>query len=308
MAILINVVLPVFLVAGIGAFAQPRLRLDVRSISRIVFYLFSPALVLDALVRSGISSGEFGRIAVAVLSVILMLWALSEIAARLLRLSGPMQSAFLTAILLMNAGNYGLPVTLFAFGETGLARASLYFTVSAATSSSLGVYLAARGRAPARAALRRVATVPLVYAAALGLMLNLTGLTLPEPLLKAIHLLGQAAVPAMLIVLGIQLTQTFQDGWHKLHLPALAVVVVGRLLVAPALALLVTRGLGLHGVTRNVVVLESAMPTAVITTILATEFESDAAFVTLSVFVTTMASLFTITALLSWMLHPGAVP
>lgn len=306
MHILIYVVLPVFLVAGVAALAQPRLQLDVHPISRAVFYLFSPALVLDSLVGSEIGGAEFGRIAVAMLLTTLLLWAMGEVAARLLRLEGPTQSAFLVAILLMNAGNFGLPTNLFAFGEPGLARASLAFTVSAAISSSLGVYLAAHGRASAWEALRRVAGVPLVYAAVLGLALNLLHLSLPEPLAKAVQLLGQAAVPVMLVVLGVQLASIFRNRWRAVYLPALAVVVVSRLILAPALTLGTTHVVGLAGLTRNVVVLETAMPSAVITTILATEFESDPSFATLSVLVTTLVSLLTVTAWLSWVLLPAA--
>jgi len=302
MRILIHVVLPVFLVAGVAALAQPRLQLDVRSISRVAFYLFGPALVLDSLVRSEIGGAEFGRIAAAMLLTTLVLWGTGELMARMLRLEGPTHSAFLVAILLMNAGNFGLPTNLFAFGEPGLARASLAFTVSAATSSSLGVYLAARGRASGWTALRRVTGVPLVYAAALGFALNLMHLSLPEPLVKAVHLLGQAAVPAMLVVLGGQLAHIFRNEWKAAYLPALVVVAVSRLLLAPALTLGTTHLVGLEGLTRNVVVLETAMPTAVITTILATEFESDPSFATLSVLVTTLVSLLTVTAWLNWVL------
>lgn len=301
MTVLINVVLPVFLVAGVAALAQTRLRLDVRTISRAAFYLFAPALVFDSLISSDVSSTEFGQIAATLLLSTLILWLVGQTSARLLRLKGPTQAAFLAAILLMNAGNYGLPVTLFAFGEAGLARASLYFTVSALLSSSLGVYLTARGRASALLALRRMAGVPLLYATVLGLILNMSHVSVPEPLLKAIHLLGRAAVPAMLLVLGVKLAETFHGEKHTLHLPALITVIVARLVLAPALAWVLAWGLALNGLARDVVVLESAMPTAVITTILATEFESDPPFAALCVLATTLASLPTVTILLNWL-------
>jgi predicted permease len=299
MATLIHVLLPVFLVAAVAALAQARLRLNVQTLSRAGFYLFAPALVFDSLVSSDVSGTEFIRIAAVLLLATLILWILGQAAARLLGLQGPTQAAFLAAILLMNGGNYGLPVTLFAFGEAGLARATLFFTVSALITSSLGVYLTARGRASARLALRRVAGVPLVYAAALGLFFNLASVPLPEPLLKAVGLLGQAAVPTMLLVLGLKLADTFQSERSTLHLPALGVVAVTRLLLAPALAWVLAAGIGLNGLARDVVTLESAMPTAVMTTILATEFESDPPFAALCVLVTTLASLPTVAILLN---------
>jgi predicted permease len=301
MDVLVNVVLPVFLVAGAAALAQTRLRLDVQTVSRATFYLFAPCLVFDGLVSSDISGAEFGQIALTVLLITLALGLLGVVIARLLRLAGPTRAAFLVAILLMNAGNYGLPVNLFAFGEAGLARASLYFTVSALLSASLGVYLSASGRASVWTALRRVAGVPLAYAAILGLLLSFAGLDVPEPVGKAIHLLGQASVPAMLVVLGVKLAETLQSQWQGLNLAALGSVAINRLALAPALAWVIGGAVGLQGLARDVTVLESAMPTAVISTILATEFDSDPSFAAMCVLVTTLGSLGSVTLWLTWL-------
>jgi hypothetical protein len=302
MTVLLNVVLPVFLVAGVAALAQTWLKLNIQTLSRAVFYVFAPALVFDSLAASDVSGAEFGQIAAVLLLTTAALWALGAVAGRLLRLKGPTLAAFLAAIVLMNAGNYGLSIDLFAFGEAGLARATLYFAGSAVLSSSLGVYLTARGRVSPRRALGRVASVPLIYAAAVGLAVNLAHLSVPEPLQKAIHLLGQASVPTMLVVLGVNLAETVRSQQRTVHLPALGTVTAFRLILAPALAWLFAGLIGLQGLTRHVVVLESAMPTAVITTILATEFESDPHFSALCVLVTTLASLATVTILLNWLL------
>lgn len=299
MSVLLSVVLPVFLVAGVSALAQTRLRLDIRTLSRLAFYLFSPALVFDALSASDVSGGEIGQITAVVVLMTAAVWLLGAVAARLLRLNGPTAAAFLVSILVMNAGNYGVSVNLFAFGQPGLARASIYFTLSAVLASSVGVFLSARGRASTSLALRRMVRVPLVYAAALGLVFNLGNLVVPEPLAKAIHLLGQASVPLMLVVLGIKLAETFQARQRSVHLTAIGVASALRLLVAPALAWTFAGLVGLGGLARSVTVLESAMPTAVMSTILATEFDSDPSFAALCVLVTTLLSLPTLTILLN---------
>ena len=299
MSALINVVLPVFLVIGAAALAQGRLKFDARTISRVTFYLFVPSLVFDSLANSTISSAEIGLIAAVITATTAVLWALGALIARLLRLEGPTRAAFLTAILVMNAGNYGLPVVLFAFGPDGMAPATVCLTGSAILSASVGVFLSASGRASGRQALRRVAGVPLVYAALLGLVLNLAGWAVPEPLGKAIHLLGQASVPCMLVVLGVRLVETARNRGADIHLPALGAVTVLRLVVAPALTWLFAGAVGLQGLARDVTVLENAMPTAVITTILAAEFDSDPSFAALCVLVTTLASMLTVTLLLN---------
>lgn len=303
MTVLINVVLPVFLVAGVAALAQTRLKLDIRVLSRAAFYIFSPAVVLDSLVNSDVSGAEYGRIVAALFLTVAVLWAFGEVMARLLHLEGPTRAAFLVAIILMNSGNYGMSVNYFAFGDPGLARASLCVTVNTLITATVCVYLMARGQAAVgRTALRRVFSVPAIYAAAVGLLVNLTAISLPAPVLKAANVLGKGLVPVSLTVLGIQVVHTFREQ-HKLsHIPALIVVIIGRLVLAPATARLAGGWLGLDGLTRDVVMLEMAAPTAIMSLVLANEFKSDASFSALCILVTTFASLVSVTLWLTWLM------
>jgi len=78
MAVLLNVILPVILVAGVAALAQRYVKLDVRTTSRAAFYLFAPALVFDSLANSTIGGAEFGQIAVTLIATTLVLWGLGE--------------------------------------------------------------------------------------------------------------------------------------------------------------------------------------------------------------------------------------
>lgn len=303
MVIILDVLLPVFLVVGIAALAQSRLKLDIASLSRASFYIFSPALVFDALVTSQVSGAEFGQIAATLLLTSLVLWALGEALACVFGLDGPTRAAFLLTIILTNAGNYGLSVNYFAFGEPGLARASLYVTVNSLLWSSLGVYLSARGNSVLHGGvLRRIFSAPVIYAAAVGLLVNLSGWTVPEPLLKALHLLGLAMVPTSLVVLGGQMTETFRERGEASHAPALATISVARLVIAPIIAYFIGSWIGLQPLSHDVVVLESATPTAVMALVLATEFKSNVSFTTLAIMVTTLASLLTVTLWLNWLI------
>ncbi|HOU13557.1 MAG TPA: AEC family transporter [Anaerolineae bacterium] len=308
MLLLINVVLPVFLVAGVAAVAQPRLKLEMQTLSRAAFYLFSPAMVLDALVNSDVSGAEFGQLALTLALTVLALWLVGEVAARALRLDGPTRGAFLVAIILMNSGNYGMPINLFAFGEPGLVRASLCVTVNAVITSTLAVYLVARGQlsveraALHRTALRRVLSVPAIYAAVLGLLVNLAGWTLPETVVKAVHLLGQGLVPASLLILGIQMRQTVGEQHNSAHTLALALATLGRLALAPLFANLAGRLVGLNELARSVATLEMATPAAIMSLILAHEFGASPSFAARCILVTTFASLLTVTLWLNWLI------
>jgi len=296
-SILANILLPVFVVAAISALAQRRLHLDVQSFSKAAFYVFSPAMVIDALANSDVTAAEYGQLALGLITTTLILWGMGEVAGRLLKLGTATRAGFLVTMLLANTGNYGLPVNLFAFGQAGLARAALVVTVNSLMHSTLGVYIAASGRATsARESLKRVLSVPVIYAAAIGVIINVTGLTLPEPILRAANIMGQGLIPAALIVLGAQMLSTLEAHRRSsTKTGALVVVTVGRLILAPLIAYTVGGLIGLDGLARKVLTLEAATPSAVMSLVLATEFDTDVPFAALAVLTTTLVSVITVT-------------
>jgi predicted permease len=160
------------------------------------------------------------------------------------------------------------------------------------------VFLASFGKLSARLALRNVFTVPLIYAALLGLAVNVSGVDMPLPVTRAVELLADATIPAMLTVLGVQLSRASIRGRFQPILMASAL----RLLLGPLIAVGLAALFGLSGLTRQVAIVQSAMPTAVVTGVLAVEFGADAELVTATILVSTLASIVTLTVLLSWLM------
>jgi predicted permease len=292
-SILFNIILPIALVAAVGFVLARRLDIDARPLSRVMLYFFTPALIFSSaygtqLSREYITIGIFAFAITAVMGIVT--WAIIKLM-RYDRLTG---SAFALGVLFVNAGNYGLPLILFAFGQEGLARAALYFAVSAILTQTLAIFIASRGRANAREAMLNVFKMPLVYAVTLGLAFNLTGLTVPEPIMKSVDLVSGAAVPVMLTILGIELARaTLGNDRRTIGLATMAKLVVTPLVAFPLAALL-----GLAGVGRAVAIIEASMPTAVMASIVAVEFDARPKLVTGIVFVSTVASMITLTILL----------
>jgi len=302
METLVNVILPVFVVAGVAALVQPWLKLDVGTLSRVAARVFLPALTFDALWRSAPSIEDCSRMAAAAVLVTLVLLAFSEVLARVLRLNHRTRGAFAATIMLANAGIYGLPVITSAFGDAAVMPASVYIVVFNAVLLNLaGIYLAILGQKSLKGVLHRVVGNPVIYAAILGLAAREDVFTVPLPLLKAITWLGAGALPVFLIVLGLQMRESVTGSWEVRHLPALAGVVSARLVLAPLLALGFAELLGLQGLFRAAFVVDNAMPSAVLATVLTAEFESDSAFAALGVLATTIASLLSVTLWVNWL-------
>jgi predicted permease len=121
------------------------------------------------------------------------------------------------------------------------------------------------------------------------------GWQLPTALDRTVTLLADASIPSMLVLLGLQFVNLKMDG----QIRPLILVTVTRLLVSPLLAFGLSRIFGLTGPAYQATILEAGMPTAILTTVLATEFESLPSFVTTVVFVTTLLSPLTLTPLLA---------
>jgi len=203
-------------------------------------------------------------------------------------------AAVLLTALFMNAGNYGLPVVNFAFGATALAFASLFFVATATYTNSVGVVIASSGSTSVLQAIKGLLKLPSIFGLILGIIVVRMGWELPSALDRTINLLADASIPSMLVLLGLQFVNLKLDG----QIRPLILVTTMRLVVAPILAIGLSRIFALTGPAYQATVLEAGMPTAVLTTVLATEFDSQPSFVTTVVFVTTLLSPLTLTPLL----------
>jgi malate permease and related proteins len=290
-------ILPIFVIAGIGFLLARHASVQVQTLSRVTFHALAPALVFNILTTATVSAGEFGRMAAFYILVATSALVMARLAAIPLRLDRASLSAFLLVVVCSNSGNYGLPVALLAFGREALTFASVYFVSSAIFSYTGGVLLAASGRRSLAQALAGVLRVPAVYGAvAAGIALAL-GLYIPDAIARPMALLSDAALPMMVLVLGMQLERAT---WPKR--PDMVIVAsLLSLIATPLAAFGVAHLLGLRGPALQAGVLQASMPTAVITTILALEFDVEPSFVTSVVCITTLASPLTLTLLIAYL-------
>ncbi len=304
-AILLDVLLPIAVVVAIGFALRRTFPIDQSSLNRVMIYGLSPALIFVSLLRADLSgSGALQMIALSV-GLVALLAVVTFALAWPIGLRGGDLSAVLLVSLFMNSGNYGLPAARFAFGQEGFTQALFYFISQSIMTQTLGVAVAAAGSAGGRSGLLRevvgrVMRMPQVYAVATALLIRASGWDLTSAggfaggLFNGVALLSEAALPLMLLILGMQLGTGV-----PIEQPGLVAFATGlRLLISPLLAYGLGTAIGLHGVSLAVGVMLAGMPTAVNTTILAIEFNSRPTLVVATVVVTSLASLATLTVLL----------
>jgi hypothetical protein len=297
LSLFFNNLFPILLAAAIGFSLAKWLNINPRPLSQVIFYIFSPILVFNLLTRSQLSNRDLLNTLLFTAILICCVGALTWIIGRLFKLDRKMLAAVLITAMFMNAGNYGLPLTDFAFGAAALAFASVFFVINAIFTNTVGIVIASSGSMSVWNAIKGLVKFPAIYALLLGILFLQFKWQLPTGLDRTVTMLSNAAIPCMLVLLGMQLVNIHFDG-HTLPL-----VITGsmRLLIAPLLAYGLTRLFGISGPAYQAVVLEAAMPVAVMTTILATEFDTEPSFVTTAVLVTTLISPFTLTPLLAFL-------
>jgi malate permease and related proteins len=289
-----NNILPIILLAGAGFALGKMLQIDPRSLGRVVFYIFSPVLLFNLLVKNQLNFNEAAIVVLFALCFILLMGVITFILGYFIKLERPALIAILITTMFANTGNYGLPLVSFAFGEQALSYAGIYFATTTLLFYTLGVFLASLGHMNFKEAILGLFKIPTLYAVLLAILMNAWNIELPTPVSRAVELAAGGTIPLMLILLGVQLTGLqFSENQHAMQLS-----VSLRLIVAPLAALLFAALFGLQHFPRQASVTEASMPSMVSATVLATEYNLDAKLVTAVVFISTLLSPFTLTPLL----------
>jgi predicted permease len=294
--VFVNILLPVLLMAASGFLVARFTFVKSDGIVKIVFYVLSPCLIFHSLYSQQVSEQAIVKLITFVVLLHGILFIIGLVLFKLLHWDNDSRIAGTLALFLNNSGNYGLPVLLFAFGEAGFQFGVLYVVVHAALQAVIGVAIASwkEGMRPWKL-LRNIVSVPWLYALIIALALRATGTVLPGSIIAPIEMLAQAAIPIMLMLLGLQLAEI------KIAtvLPRALVVSSLKLALPPFLAWGLTYVLGIDGLLRSVLIIEGSTPAAVNALLLSLQYNRRPDLSASILFITTVGSLATMTILLT---------
>lgn len=297
-----RVMVPILVIVGAGYLFRSLTDLDVRPMSRISLYLLSPALIFTSLVEAEIAGGETLRVTLFMLLLVAAMAALSLLSGLVFGFSRQTNTAMMLCTMFSNTGNYGLPLAYFAFGQRGFEGAVLFFVLQGVLVQTLGVYLAGAGQEGWRSGLVRLMLMPQIYAVGAALLLRQIGpemVTSSESVLNDIYqgiaLMGEATIPVLLVILGVQLAESRIESADGLQISVATII---KLFIAVPISYGLARLVGLDELSTKLAVVLGSMPTAVNVTILAVEFDLRPKMVSGVVSVSTALSLVTLTVLL----------
>lgn len=283
---------PVLVCATIGFFwARRGYAFDAEFISRLVLNVGAPCLMLSALSTVELDFDAFQRSAQACVLIAIVMAALGYVVPRVL---GDSVRVYLPSFVFPNVGNMGLPVCMLAFGSEGLALGLAFFMVLSLAHFPVGTLMAGGKEAGGLSAIMKM---PILYAVLIVVALLWQEWQLPAPVLNSVQLIGGMAIPLMLIALGVSLQRLHVGQW-KTALIYSGLRIFGGLLVG----LSVCWVLGLEGVERGVVLIQSSMPVAVFNYLFAERFQRQPEAIAGVVVISTLLSFVMVPVLLAVLL------
>jgi predicted permease len=292
-----EVLLPILVTFAAGWLLDRRCRLDLGTLVKLNIYLFVPAFIFHEVVTSSLDAAVAGRVMLFTLSLIAVMFGCSLLVGALLGYTTEQTRALQLATMFCNSGNYGIPLMTLAFPGLGpLLQVFIVLTQNVSTFT-VGLLLAnsanERGWRIALPMLRQVSLWAIAMALCVRIfhvpVIHWRWLWLP---LDYMH---DALVAFALVTLGAQLSQT-RAGQNAARLSwALGL----RLLGGPMVACVLVPVFGFRGETAAIMIVSAGFPTAVNTALIAHEFKADAQFAAAAVFYSTVASMITVTLLIT---------
>ncbi|MBS4959257.1 MAG: AEC family transporter [Clostridiales bacterium] len=291
-----TVVFPLFAQLVLGYFLRRIGLFDdhtLQKCNKLIFKVFLPCLLFLNIYTSDISQVFNGKLIVCAALTVLVTFGALMVVVPIFEKDNKKRGVMVQGIYRSNFVLFGVPVTISLFGDGNIGTASIMMAVVVPLFNILSVVALEtfRGGKPnGKKMAKGIVKNPLIIASALAVVFLLTGLKLPEILVKTATDISKVATPMSLLVLG----GTFDFSKLRGNLLEMFVGIFGRLVLVPAIFLPIFAALGFRGMEMGAVLAMLASPTAVSSFPMAIEMDADGTLAGQIVVGTTMFCIFTI--------------
>lgn len=291
--ILLNNVVPLGLLIGLGIILQRAFKLDIKTLSKLNFYLFSPSIMFQMLYGSALSYTVMFQVLLFFFVFFFGMAAIVEIVIRLRGYTGGMRPAMRNSVLFYNSANYAIPLNQLVFvGDPfTLSIQIIIMMMQSLIPNTYGVYAVNAHKQQLKDTLKTIATMPVIYVIPIALIMRGFHIPVPHSVGIAIDYVAKGFIATALTTLGVQLGSM---KW-SFKLKDVAISNVLRLCVGPLLGFVIVLAFGWHGDMAKALILSCAVPTSLSSVLLAVEFDNEPEFSSQAVFSSTVFSIFTVT-------------
>ena len=291
--ILKDIILPIFIIMGIGFFMQRKFQLDIQTLARLNIYIFVPGFIFLKLYEAEFTAVLFGNVLLFFILYVILLFIVGGLTARFLRMDGGKKVTFMNSAVFFNSGNYGVPVNDLVFKGDPFAMS---IQVSVLTLQNIflfsyGIFSLQSINVGKLKALAGYFKMPILYAMLAGVLLNVFNVGLPAFIFVPANYIADAMISLALLTLGAQVANLrLTSGLSEVYFSLII-----RLIVGPILALCMILVFGIDGVLAQALLIASAMPTSVNSAVIAQEYKNYPEFAAQIVLFSTLMSTVTVT-------------
>lgn len=270
--ILKEILLPIFVIMGIGFIMQLKFSLNLQTLARLNIYFLVPGFIFVKLHSTQISASLFGNILLFFILYVVLLYCISHFVGKVIRLEKGEKTTFSNSVMFFNSGNYGVPVNDLVFKSDPLAMSIqvIMLTLQNIFLFSYGIFsLQAVQVGKLKAALGYF-KMPVLYAMLAGVATNVFNITVPSFIWVPANYIADAMIALALFTLGAQVAQIkFKAGLSSVYYSLLL-----RLAVGPMVALAIILVFKVDGIVAQALLIGSAMPTSVNSAVIAQEYDN----------------------------------
>lgn len=283
-----------FLIVGVAIVYNRLFHPDFRDITNLTLTVFAPIFVFDSMVKEKITLAMLAKPVVFMALLTFAMMALAYLMAKLLKADENQRVSLIMASSMINVGNFGLPLIYFTYGNAASVYSVLYFMAFNIPLSTIAIYISSREKKVLNI-VRDVLKIPLFYAMVLAIVVAQMHIPIPDFIQKSLGLMGLATIPLMIFILGLQLANIrFRLNFISYIAPA----VLLRLVVSPIIALALFHVLGVTGLEKNVAVVQTSAPAALLPLMYAIRFNRAPDLLAATILTSTLLSGISLTYLI----------
>lgn len=295
--IFLQIVAPILVLLFVGAILQKKFSFNLKALSQLITYCFMPAAVFVNLYETQVDLEVLGQVTIFIVLFIGSQIILSHFIAKMLRLERQEAAVFKNSVVLINSGNYGIPVAqmMFATQPIGVAIQVILVIFQNMTTYTYGLYNLISSTKSGLSILKDFFKMPIIYALIAGVLFNVLNVEIPRVFRIPLDHITEGFIAVALITLGAQLSQI------KVRTLVNKIIVLScitRLVVGPAVALLIIFVLGLDGVVAQSLFIASSFPTSRNSSSLALEYDVESNTAAQTVLFSTIVSCITVTVVI----------
>lgn len=282
-------VFPIFLLGIIAFIYQRVVQPNINQITHPVLFIFVPVFIFYNLIKQDIKLLALFTPFVFMILLTGSLILLAYLASLALRFSWEHTIGLMLSCSMINVGNFGLPLIYFTYGQEAVSYSLFIFIVFNIPLGTLAIYLVSP-KARLQEVGKDIIRIPIFNALIIALLFTALDLSLPECLNKGLSLLAQAAIPLLIFILGLQLANITIKNRFKEFGIIVTIAICIRLVISPVIAFYLTSFLSFTELERNVAIVQTAGPTALLPLMYAIKFQRSPDLLSIVVLTSTLLS------------------